>query len=253
MDIKAHYSFMQYVNSDIRKNFDNQLIPSVLDLMRNNKLNLAIEQINSFYYSYQDRDRQNYLQDACNIWLEMIYEKKGDYAEALKISKALASNVQCDDSLFLARRTSIVRNLYNLKEYEQALKCANESIQQQINGDDFDLLCLLKYYVALIDVIQGKFPTKYATLIDTLIKNFSVDIEKPNFSNSQHLAKAVKQIAKLNYDANQRYSNLVVKLSNIEDKQIIAESLRKYIVEESFKFYRNLAIENLKKIEPETP
>ena len=48
-------------------------------------------------------------------------------------------------NLYITRQTNVVKVLQHLKEYEKAAKKVEETIENQVNGDLFDVLLLLKY------------------------------------------------------------------------------------------------------------
>lgn len=236
------------LNENLLKNLLNRLVLSINNLIREKNFDEAIETINKFYRSYKHQDSKSNLEDTCNAWLALVYEKKGNYSKALEICELLACKTKPDYTFFINRRVNVVRNLYYLKEYRKAVKYVEETIDRQINGNSFEILCLLKHYTDVLDASQSRFPTKYRSLIETIIQTLSPDLGELELSNSDRLAKAVRKISELNRNANLRYSNLVIKLSEIGDKQLIVTSLEKYISEENFEFYRNLAVENLREL-----
>jgi Ni,Fe-hydrogenase I large subunit len=135
-----------------------------------------------------------------------------------------------------------------MTKYQKAIIEVEPTLKQTIYTDAFDILQLLTLYVEVLDTCNRKFPTQHAHLVEEMANNLSIDLSSLDLEESEQLSQIIKDISQANSLANKRYSELISQLNQIKNKNKKIFLLQKYILEESFKFYRNLAIKNLENL-----
>jgi Ni,Fe-hydrogenase I large subunit len=123
-----------------------------------------------------------------------------------------------------------------------------QTLYQKMYNDTFDMLSLLTSYVEVLDSFNKTFPVPHGHLVQEIADELAIDLSSFDLEKTEQLSQIVKDISQADRSANQKYSELCLMLNKMPNKSQAISLLQSYISEENFLFYRNLAIEKLKKI-----
>jgi Ni,Fe-hydrogenase I large subunit len=135
-----------------------------------------------------------------------------------------------------------------MKSFLKTHSYVGQTLYQKMYSDTFDLLSLLTAYVEILDSFNKTFPVPHGHLVQEIADELAIDLSSFDLGKTEQLSQIVKEISQADRSANQKYSELCLKLSKIKNKSQAVFLLQSYISEESFPFYRNLAIEKLKEL-----
>jgi tetratricopeptide (TPR) repeat protein len=238
----------EFENSSLNRDYNTMLVPTVCQLITERQYEQALTKINDFHFERAHQDKNNQLKKKCDLWIAQVYEEQGRYDEALSIYDSLSQSPAPEHLWFITRQTDVVRVLHMMKKHEDACSRVEITLDRQTNSTSFDILRLLIQYVDVLEAIKKDFPLKHRTLIEKLVDDLSIRIDGFDLSQSTSICELIRLIHQENRNANKRYARLVIELDAIEDDNEAISILEKYVSEESFEFYRNLAIEELSAI-----
>lgn len=238
----------QFESSDVYRKFCN-ILPNVCKLIQQENYNKSLKLVDDFYSKNACCDQSDQLRYECDKWIALILEKDRCYDESLKILRKLYKNVKPDDEMFISYQTNIVRILIKMRRFEDAILESKITLDKQVNEDVIDLLTFFFYYVQALQASSNQLPAQYFNLTKEIINELDPKLLNLISLNSENLFKAILEIYEKHNTANKRYSQLVVSLNATDDNLYKVGLLKSYIKNESFAFYKKMALEELHELE----
>lgn len=248
MILNENHENYQFENSDLYAKFCG-VLPAVCQLIEQDNYNESLNLINDFYSKNAERDYGDLLKYECDKWIALIFEKAGHYEQAFQTLKRLYRQLKPRDEMFISYQTNVVRVLLKMYRSEDAILESEITLDNQVDGDIIDLLTLLFYYIQALGNLSKQLPDKYFDSVKIIINKLSPKLSELDLINSENLCKIVSQIYEQHTAANKRYSKLVVALNATNNILYRISLLKSYIENETFDFYKHIALEELHDLE----